>query len=105
MDDSSTCIFLNTRSDRRYRTKQLINLVCNVIQPDLFIIRGDDLPKELLELIDNDESMEVKLFSREANPSQLFEYFASIESQFIMGIGNIVGWGEKFVSDLKEYRT
>ena len=102
--NSSTCVFLNTRSDRRYRTKQLINLVFNEIQPDLFIIRGDDLPKELYELIDNHESMEVKIFPERANPSQLFEYFGSIESQFIMGIGNIVGWGESFVSKLKEYR-
>ena len=59
-----SCIFLNTRSDRRYRTKQLINLVCNEIQPDLFIIRGDDFPKGLHELIDNHGSMEVKLFSQ-----------------------------------------
>jgi len=99
-----TCIFLNTRSDRRYRTKQLMNLVCNEIQPDLFIIRGDDLPKELHMLIDNHESMEVKLFSEKAKPSKLFEYFTSIDSQFIIGIGNIVGWGENFVSELKEYR-
>ena len=102
--DSSTCIFLNTRTDRRYRTNQLINLVCNEIQPDLFIIRGDDLPKELHELIDNHESMKIKLFPNKTNPSQLFDFFASIEPQFIMGVGNIVGWGENFVSDLKEYR-
>jgi hypothetical protein len=48
--------------------------------------------------------MEVKIFPEKVNPSQLFEYFGSIESQFIMGIGNIVGWGESFVSKLKEYR-
>ena len=102
--DSSTCIFLNTRTDRRYRTNQLINLVCNEIQPDLFIIRGDDLPKELHELIDNHESMKIKLFPDKTNPSHLFDFFASIEPQFIMGVGNIVGWGENFVADLKEYR-
>ena len=102
--DSSTCIFLNTRTDRRYRTNQLINLVCNEIQPDLFIIRGDDLPKGLHDLIDNHESMKIKLFPDKTNPSQLFDFFASIEPQFIMGVGNIVGWGENFVSDLKEYR-
>ena len=74
--DSSTCIFLNTRTDRRYRTNQLINLVCNEIQPDLFIIRGDDLPKELHELIDNHESMKIKLFPDKTNPSQLFDFLA-----------------------------
>jgi len=46
----------------------------------------------------------VKLFSEKAKPSKLFEYFTSIDSQFIIGIGNIVGWGENFVSELKEYR-
>ena len=102
--DRSTCIFLNTRSDRRYRTKQLLNLVFNEIQPDLFIVRGDDLPKELHELIDNHENMEMKIFSENTKPNEIFNYFSTIESQFIMGIGNIVGWGESFVSELKEYR-
>ena len=100
----STCIFLNTRSDRRYRTKQLMNLVFNEIQPDLFIIRGDDLPKELHELIDEHESMTVKIITQSTTPPKLYEYFTTIDSQFIMGIGNIVGWGEKFVTGLKEYR-
>tara|TARA_B110000438_G_scaffold259977_1_gene269733 strand:- start:2339 stop:3499 length:1161 start_codon:yes stop_codon:yes gene_type:complete len=102
--DRSTCIFLNTRSDRRYRTKQLINLVFNEIQPDLFIVRGDDLPKELHELNDDHKNMEMKIFSENATSDQIFNYFSTIESQFIMGIGNIVGWGESFVSELKEYR-
>lgn len=102
--ERSTCIFLNTRSDRRYRTKQLLNLVFNEIQPDLFIVRGNDLPKELHELIDNHENMEMKIFSENTKPHEIFNYFSTIESQFIMGIGNIVGWGENFVSELKEYR-
>ena len=102
--DRSTCIFLNTRSDRRYRTKQLLSLVFNEIQPDLFIVRGDDLPKELHELIDNHENMEMKIFSENTKPHEIFNYFSTIESQFIMGIGNIVGWGERFASELKEYR-
>ena len=103
--DRSTCIFLNTRSDRRYRTKQLLNLVFNEIQPDLFIVRGDDLPKELNELIDSHENMEMKIFSETTKPHEIFSYFSTIDSQFIMGIGNIVGWGENFVSELKEYRV
>ena len=36
----SICVFLNTRSDRRYRTKQLVSLVNKYIKPDTFIIRG-----------------------------------------------------------------
>ena len=102
----STCIFLNTRSDRRYRTKQLINLVFNEIQPDLFIIRGDNLPKELHELIDEHESMKLKLFKEESKQGELIEYLGGLNDEyFIMGIGNIVGWGETFVSELKELRV
>ena len=47
----------------------------------------------------------VKLFSNKAEPEQLFDYFSTINHQFIMGMGNIVGWGENFVSQLKEYKT
>ena len=104
--DRSTCIFLNTRFDRRYRTIQLINLVCNEIQPDLFIIRGDNLPKELHELIDVHESMELKLFKEESKQGELIKYLGGLNDEyFIMGIGNIVGWGETFVSELKELRV
>jgi len=106
MGGRSTCIFLNTRSDRRYRTNQLINLVLNEIQPDLFIIRGDDFPKELHEMIDKHKSMELKLFKEGVNQTELIEYLGGLNNEyFIMGIGNIVGWGETFVSELKELRV
>ena len=41
--NNKKCIFLNTRNDRRFRTIQLIDLVYKYIQPDLFIIRGNNL--------------------------------------------------------------
>ena len=40
---SKSCIFLNTRNDRRYRTIQLVDLVLKDIKPDLFIIRADNV--------------------------------------------------------------
>ena len=104
IEEKSTCIFLNTRSDRRYRTEQLVSLVFNEIQPDLFIIRGDDLPKNIYEQIDNHDNMEVKIFSNTSQPQDIFEYLNSLDEQFIMGIGNIVGWGEDFISQLKEFK-
>ena len=41
----STCVFLNTRVDRRSRTDQMITLVSKTIQPDIFLIRGNKLPE------------------------------------------------------------
>ena len=34
----------------------------------------------------------------------MVDYFKTLDNFFIMGIGNIVGWGEEFVNNLKEYR-
>ena len=34
----------------------------------------------------------------------MVDYFKSLNNSFIMGIGNIVGWGEEFVANLKRYR-
>jgi len=104
VDNRSICIFLNTRGDRRYRTKQLISMVFNDIQPDRLIIRGDDMPPELHALIEEHESMVLKLFPEASKPEDLIEYLGSLEDQFIMGIGNMVGWGENFVTEIKEYR-
>ena len=31
--------------------------------------------------------------------------FSKLDNYFIVGIGNMVGWGEKFIHDLKKYRA
>jgi len=103
ISDYNSCIFLNTRSDRRYRTNQLISLVCNEIKPDMLIIRGDDIPSNLIGLIEK-EGINFKVFGEKTSPEQMADYFKRLDKFFIMGIGNIVGWGEDFVNKLKEYR-
>jgi len=90
------CIFLNTRVDRLYRTKQLIQLVNNNIKPDLLIVRGENLPEEL-----NNAPYNQKRFSLDCSEDEVIEYIDTLDSHFIMGIGNIVGWGERFVSKIK----
>ena len=104
MGSQSVCIFLNTRSDRRYRTKQLISLVLKEIKPDILIIRGDNIPKNLLEKIKNN-NIKLKIFKENIRSIDMIGYFKTLNNFFIMGIGNIVGWGEEFVTNLKEYRT
>ena len=57
-------------------------------------------------MIDKHKSMELKLFKEGANQTELIEYLGGLNNEyFIMGIGNIVGWGETFVSELKELRV
>ena len=97
------CIFLNTRADRRYRTNQLISLVSKEIKPKLFIIRGDDIPSNLISQIKN-QNIDFKILSEKTSPDEMTDYFKTLDNFFIMGVGNIVGWGEEFVNNLKEYR-
>ena len=99
--NNKSCIFLNTRNDRRYRTIQLMELVLNDIKPDLFIIRADNVSSMLSNYsIDKDK---IILFDMSSNPSDLVDCIIDLNDYYILGIGNIVDWGERFIKELKEY--
>ena len=104
MQGKKSCIFLNTRSDRMYRTNQLMSLVIKEIKPDLFIIRGNNLPPELIADI-HAENIKLKIFEENTSPDAIANYFKRLDKFFIMGVGNIVGWGEDFVNNLKGYKN
>ena len=104
IENYTTCIFLNTRSDRMYRTNQLINLVLREIKPKLLIIRGNNIPINLIKDIER-ENIKLKIFEEKSSSDDLIDYIKSLDKFFIMGIGNIVGWGEEFINNLKEYRA
>ena len=63
-----------------------------------------DRDKEKNETLINLISIKSSSYLVDDSLYELGNYFSSIGPQFIMGIGNIVGWGESFVSELKEYR-
>ncbi|MAJ44823.1 MAG: poly-gamma-glutamate synthase PgsB [Candidatus Marinimicrobia bacterium] len=93
-------IFLNSRSDRRYRTTQMYELVLNKIKPHLFIVRGDDLPK--LDKFEHTQNCEIIIYPESTTPEELINYLISLSGEYIMGIGNMVGWGEEFILKLKQ---
>ena len=37
--------------------------------------------------------------------TELVDEFSKLDNYFIVGIGNMVGWGEQFIQDLKKYRA
>ena len=100
----SICVFLNTRSDRRYRTKQLVSLVNKYIKPDTFIIRGENFQPKVNEELKS-STAEVSIHPLKSTPADLIDELKKLNHTFIFGIGNIVGWGESFVSELKQYRV
>ena len=99
--EGRSCIFLNTRNDRRYRTVQLVSLVLKDIKPDLFIIRADNVAGILDKYDINDKSF--RLFDMSATPGQIVDEIIQFDQYYVLGIGNIVGWGEDFVNKIKEY--
>jgi len=104
IDNETISVFLNTRADRRHRTKQLIELVYTHISPHALIIRGEYLPAELTALKKKYPNTVVTVFPSSASPLLVVERLKTFHDNFIFGIGNIVGWGEEFVSELKRYR-
>tara|TARA_B100000965_G_scaffold101922_1_gene83694 strand:- start:1787 stop:2932 length:1146 start_codon:yes stop_codon:yes gene_type:complete len=92
--NNNICVFLNTRDDRRYRTNQLIDLVTNKIKPNLLIIRVDNLDIDI-------PSINVKVFPMKTTQNDIIDYIVNLENHTILGIGNMVGWGEVFLKQLE----
>lgn len=90
-------VFLNTREDRRQRSRQLLRLIGEQIFPDILVIRGNHIPA-LPQL----KGMEVKIFPASVKPEKMAEYFMERENHMIFAMGNIVGWGHEFVDCLRE---
>ena len=103
--DSPICIFLNTREDRRYRTNQLINLIFNKIKPDVLIVRGENLPAQFYNYKKKNRDIKIHQLPNNVSIIELMSEFSKLDEYYILGIGNMVGWGEEFVHHLKEYRV
>ena len=56
------------------------------------------------EYKENYPSVNVHELSYNANSQDVINSFFNLSGYYIIGIGNMVGWGEQFVSDLKEYK-
>ena len=104
LSKESVCVFLNTRADRRQRTQQLVSLVNEHIKPDTFIIRGEDFQPIIKQELKTAKG-KVSIHSMKTTPEELINELKALNHNFIFGIGNIVGWGESFVSALKKYRV
>lgn len=102
--DSPLCIFLNTREDRRSRTTQLLSLIYGKIKPDHLVIRGDNLPSIFKTFSSENPEMPIQVFPSKVKPEKIINEFKNLNGYYIMGIGNIVGWGDQFINELKGYR-
>ncbi|MBC8256261.1 MAG: poly-gamma-glutamate synthase PgsB [Candidatus Marinimicrobia bacterium] len=104
INDSRTCIFLNTREDRRYRTNQLLHLIYDQLKPDSLIVRGENMGSKFHDFQQDNPNIKTHQLPYNIGVKEMVSEFSNLENYFIVGIGNMVGWGEKFVQNLKEYR-
>ena len=103
--DCDVCIFLNTREDRLYRTNQLLNLIFTTIKPSILIVRGDKLSSQFHDYKHENPSIKTHQLPNNVGVKELLSEFSNFQNHYIVAIGNMVGWGEKFVQDLKQYRV
>ena len=71
----------------------------------MLIIRGDNTPNELNEYIKDNPQIIVHQFSFVSTKEEIIQEFAKLEEYYIVGIGNMVGWGELFLKQLKEHKV
>ena len=103
--DMPLCFFLNTREDRRHRTSQMLDLVFNKIKPAMLIVRGEKLPAQLDKYQKENPAIKILQLPYKSGIMEISQTFATLEGYYIIGIGNMVGWGEQFIQDLKKYRA
>ena len=99
------CIFLNTREDRRFRTHQMLDLVFNRIKPAMMIVRGEKLPSQFHNYQKENPEIKTLQLPYELDIVEIAHTFSTLDGYYIVGIGNMVGWGEQFIQDLKKYRV
>ena len=99
--DNKICFFLNTRDDRRYRTLQLIDLVVKRVNPDVFIVRGDNVKSYVDK---NNKNIKLKVFPMSSSQIDIIDYITDLQNFTVIGIGNMVGWGEIFLKQLEKYK-
>ena len=71
----------------------------------MLIIRGEKIPKQFHNYQKENSEIEVKQFPYDISSEKLITYLSHLDNYYIIGIGNIVGWGDKFLSNLKKYKA
>ena len=102
--NSPTCIFLNTRDDRRYRTNQLLSLIYTQIKPDVLIVRGENIGSEFHDYKQKYPQIKSVQLPVKIGIKEMVAEFSKLDNYYIVGIGNMVGWGENFIQELKGFR-
>ena len=104
-DKKKIALFLNTRTDRQLRTQQLLDMIFSKIDIDYLIVRGDNLETEINSRCKNIKKIKFSIFQDKDKPQQVINEIFTLDNFLVVGIGNIVGWGENFMRELRSYKN
>ncbi len=103
--EGDICVFLNTRDDRYYRTKQLLQMTMEHIKPDRFVVRGEKIRTQIRHLQHYSPDTKVNIIRPEAPYDQVIDAFRTLRhDSMIYAIGNQVGAGQKIIDRIRDYR-
>ena len=80
-------------------------MIFSRMQVDYLIARGDNLDSEIQLRCERIKTINYSVFQSNDNTSKIIDRISRLDNYLVIGIGNIVGWGEGFMRQLKEYRN
>jgi poly-gamma-glutamate synthase PgsB/CapB len=103
--EGETCVFLNTRKDRRIRTRQLLQLALENIKPDRLVIRADQVENQVRRLQHYSPATVIQIVGMEEPLQRVIEHFQQLpHDSLIFAIGNQVGEGQAILEAIRAYR-
>ena len=98
-------IFLNTREDRRSRTRQMLQLVMENIKPNNLIVRGNNLDTMISHLTHYSPETIINVVPMDQPASSTVNSLRVLKKDsLIFAIGNQVGMGQTILEEIKTYQ-
>ena len=104
--EGETCVYLNSREDRRSRTRQLLQLIYEDIKPDRSIVRGqkvDSMVKHVEYHSPQTNSIVIK--DTESMNKTIKQFELLPKDSLLFAMGNQVGFGQELIDTLIEYKV
>ena len=104
--EGETCIYLNSRKDRRSRTRQLLQLIYEDIKPDQSIVRGQKVDSMVKHVEYHSPQTKSAVIKETESMNQTLNHFKTLpEDSLLFAMGNQVGFGQELVDTLMEYKV
>lgn len=103
--EGDICVFLNTREDRRTRSRQLLQLLFDEIKPNRAVIRGDNLDQSIRHYHKSSPETGVSTVGLKKPFQHIIDEFSTLNADsLIFAMGNQVGDGQAIINLIRSVR-